>query len=103
LYQCHHDKKYSFATKQESITMTLALLAKTLETIMIGLPTQLPLFHFKVWGFPQPAINILLKTMETMRFYLCTGFCKSKTSYGGTHELQGMVKVMWLQVQDSQP
>jgi hypothetical protein len=26
--------------------------------------------------------------METMRFYLCTGFSKSKTShgYGGTHE-----------------
>ncbi len=34
----------------------------------------------------QPAINILLKTMETMRFYLCTGFGKSKTSFGGTHE-----------------
>ncbi len=34
----------------------------------------------------QPAINVLLKTMETMRFYLCTGFGKSKTSYGGTHE-----------------
>jgi hypothetical protein len=24
--------------------------------------------------------------METMRFYLCTGFGESKASYGGTHE-----------------
>ena len=57
-------------------------------------------------GVPQPAINVLLKTMETIRFYLRTGFGKSKTSYGGTHEewLTGYgVKVMWLQVQDLQP
>jgi hypothetical protein len=37
---------------------------------------------------PQPAINILLKTMETTRFFLRTGFSKSKTLYGGTHEEQ---------------
>jgi hypothetical protein len=37
---------------------------------------------------PRPAINILLKTMETMRFNLHTGFGKSKTSYGGAHEEQ---------------
>ncbi len=38
------------------------------------------------FGVPQPVINILLKTMETMRFYLRTGFGKSKTSYGSTHK-----------------
>jgi hypothetical protein len=38
------------------------------------------------FGVPQPAINVLLKTMETMRFYLHTGFGKSKTSYGSTNE-----------------
>jgi hypothetical protein len=37
-------------------------------------------------GVPQPAIIVLLETMETMRFYLCTGFGESKTPYGGTHE-----------------
>jgi hypothetical protein len=37
-------------------------------------------------GVPQPAINVLLETMETMKFYLRTGFGESKTSYGGTHE-----------------
>jgi hypothetical protein len=37
-------------------------------------------------GVPQPAINVLLKTTETMRFYLRTGFGEAKTSYGGTHE-----------------
>jgi hypothetical protein len=37
-------------------------------------------------GVPQPAINVLLETMETMRFYLIAAFGKSKTSYGGTHE-----------------
>jgi hypothetical protein len=38
------------------------------------------------FGVPQSAINVLLKTMETMRFFLHTGFGKSKTSYNGTHE-----------------
>ena len=40
----------------------------------------------RAWGVPQPAINILLETMETMRFFLRTGFGESKQSYGGTHE-----------------
>jgi hypothetical protein len=40
------------------------------------------------FGIPQPAINLLLETMETMRFFLRTGFRESKTSYGGTHEQQ---------------
>jgi hypothetical protein len=38
------------------------------------------------WGIPQPAINILLETMEMMRFFLRTGFGESKQSYVGTHE-----------------
>ncbi len=38
------------------------------------------------FGEPQPAINILLETMETMRFHLPTGFGESKTSYGSNHE-----------------
>ncbi len=38
------------------------------------------------FGVPQPAINVLLKTMETMRFFLQAGFGESKTSYGGSHE-----------------
>ena len=42
----------------------------------------------RAWGVPQPAINILLETMETMRFFLCTGFGESKQSYGGTHGQQ---------------
>ncbi len=40
----------------------------------------------RAWGVPQLAINILLKFMETMRFFLRTGFGESKQSYGGTHE-----------------
>ena len=40
----------------------------------------------RAWGVPQPAINILLETMETMRFFLRTGFGESTQSYGGTHE-----------------
>ena len=40
----------------------------------------------RAWGVPQPAINILLETMEMMRFFLRTGFGESKQSYGGTHE-----------------
>ncbi len=38
------------------------------------------------FGVPQPAINVLLETMETMRFFLQTGFGESKTLYGGSHE-----------------
>ena len=40
----------------------------------------------RAWGVPQPAINMLLETMETMRFFLRTGFGESKQSYGGMHE-----------------
>ncbi len=40
----------------------------------------------RAFGVPQPAINILLKTMETMRFFLWTGFGESKDLYGGMHE-----------------
>ncbi len=40
----------------------------------------------QAWGIPQPATNIQLKTMETMRFFLRTGFGESKQSYGGMHE-----------------
>ncbi len=38
------------------------------------------------FGVLQPAINVLLKTMETMHFFLRTGFGESKTSYGRSHE-----------------
>jgi hypothetical protein len=41
---------------------------------------------FRAFGVPQPAINILLETMEIMRFFLRTGFGESKDLYGGTHE-----------------
>ncbi len=40
----------------------------------------------RCFGISQPAINLLLETMETMRFFLRTGFGESKISYGGTHE-----------------
>jgi hypothetical protein len=38
------------------------------------------------FGVRKPAIKVLLETMETMRFFLQTGFGESKTSYGGSHE-----------------
>ena len=40
----------------------------------------------RLLGVPQPAINILLESMETMRFFLRTGFRESKDWYGGSHE-----------------
>ncbi len=40
----------------------------------------------RAFGVPQPAINILLETMEIMRIFLQTGFGESKDLYGGTHE-----------------
>ncbi len=50
--------------------------------------TAHPIAAISLWslGVPQPVINALLETMETMRFYLRTGFGESKTSYDGTHE-----------------
>ncbi len=47
-----------------------------------------PIAALSLWSFgvPQPAINVLLETMETMRFFLRMGFGESKTSYGGSHE-----------------
>jgi hypothetical protein len=53
-----------FATNQRSITMTLALLAMTLETAMIGLPTQLLLSHFKVSVFPNQQSTSSLKQLR---------------------------------------
>jgi hypothetical protein len=38
------------------------------------------------FGVPQPAINVLLETMKTMRFFLRTGFGKSMTLYGESHK-----------------
>ncbi len=38
------------------------------------------------FGVSQPAINVLLGTMDTMRFFGGTGFRELATSYGGTHE-----------------
>jgi hypothetical protein len=47
-----------------------------------------PIAALLLWSFgvPQPAINVLLETMETMRFFLQTGFGESKTLYEGFHE-----------------
>jgi hypothetical protein len=47
-----------------------------------------PIVALLLWSFgvPQPAINVLLETMETMRFFLQTGFGESKTLYGGSHK-----------------
>ncbi len=44
--------------------------------------------YLQCHGVPQPVINVLLGTMETMRFFLRTGFGESKTMYGGSHEEQ---------------
>jgi hypothetical protein len=38
------------------------------------------------FGVPQPAINVLLEAMETMRLFIRTGFGESKTSYGGSQK-----------------
>jgi hypothetical protein len=38
------------------------------------------------WGVPQEPIRILLSAMQTMHFFICTGFGKSAVSYGGTNE-----------------
>ncbi len=40
----------------------------------------------RAFDVPQPAINILLKTMETLGFFLWTGFGESTDLYGSTHE-----------------
>ncbi len=42
----------------------------------------------RCFGIPQPAIILLLETMETMKFFFRTGFGESKTLNGGTHEQQ---------------
>jgi hypothetical protein len=38
------------------------------------------------WGVSLKAIGILLLAMQTMRFFLCTGYGKSALSYGGSTE-----------------
>jgi hypothetical protein len=36
------------------------------------------------WGVPREAIGVLLTSMQTMRFFLCTGYGESSSSYGGS-------------------
>jgi hypothetical protein len=38
------------------------------------------------WGIPCPAIKVLLLLMQTMRFFLRTGYSEFMDSYGGTSE-----------------
>jgi hypothetical protein len=38
------------------------------------------------WGIPREPVRVLLSAMQTMRFFLCTGFGKSTESYGGSIE-----------------
>ncbi len=38
------------------------------------------------WGIAQEPIQILLLAMQTMHFFLCTGFAESTKSYGGSDE-----------------
>ncbi len=47
-----------------------------------------PIAALLLWSFgvPQPAINVLLEMMETMRFFLQKGFGESKMSYGRSHK-----------------
>jgi hypothetical protein len=54
---------------------------------------------------PQPAINLLLKTMETMRFFLQTGLVNRRHPMAGPmkNDSPDMVKEMLLQVRGLQP
>ena len=36
------------------------------------------------WGIPKSAIRVLLRTMQTMQYFLKTGYGESTSSYGGT-------------------
>jgi hypothetical protein len=47
---------------------------------------QIAALLLQSFGVPQPAINVLLETMETMRFFLRMGVGESKASYGGSLE-----------------
>jgi hypothetical protein len=59
----------------------------------------------RAFGVPQPAINILLKTMETMRFFLWTGYGELKICMAARMKsaLQDMGKEMPHQDQVSLP
>ncbi len=45
------------------------------------LPTSIVL---QSWGIPKPAIRVLLRTMQTMQYFLKIGFGELMDSYGGT-------------------
>jgi hypothetical protein len=85
LHQCRHDK--NFICNESRIKHHDAYVADNNFGDCYDWAAH-PIATISLQSFivPQPAINVLLKTMRTMRFYLCTGIGESKTSYGGTHE-----------------
>ena len=46
-------------------------------------PTSVAL---QAWGIPPKAVKVLLIALQTMQFFLRTGFGESQQSYGGTRE-----------------
>jgi hypothetical protein len=38
------------------------------------------------WGIPQESVRLILMAMQTMRFFLCTGYGESADSYGRINE-----------------
>ncbi len=69
---------------QEPITTPCALKEMTLGTVTIGSPTPPASIALQSWGVSRKAIGVLLLCMQTMRFFLCTGYGESSLSYGGS-------------------
>ena len=69
---------------QEPITTPCALEETTLGTVMIGSPTPPISIALQSWGVLHKAIGALLLSMQTMQFFLHTGYRESSLSYSGS-------------------
>ena len=69
---------------QEPITTPCEVEETTLGTIKIGLPTPPTSIALQSWGVSHEAIGVLLLSMQTMQFFLRTGYVESSLSYGGS-------------------
>ncbi len=69
---------------QEPITTPCAMEETTLGTVTIGLPTPPTSIALQSWGVSHEAIGVLLLSMQTMQFFLRTGYGESSLSYGGS-------------------
>ncbi len=82
LYQCSRDKNIHLRDSRIH-HHNICLAGNNFSDCYDRAAHPMAAISLQCFGIPQPAIYLLLETMETMRFFLHTGFGESKTLMEG--------------------